>query len=187
MSLIPRILSIKIDFDSRKDSGSLNDCLVGIDGTDFRIRQQGDATKGNPFASHKYKGKSALRYELAVDILAGTLVRIDGPYPAGQYMDITIFRNGLADKGYVGEAPEFVKCPNCPTVPEHHLPMMARVMKRHETLNGRLKNWGILEQVFRQRDITHHADVLRAVAIITQLTIENGEPLFQVEYDDVNW
>ena len=176
----------------------MNDCLVSIDGTDFRIRQQGDATKGNPFASHKYKGKSALRYELAVDILVGSLVRIEGLYPAGQYTDITILRNGikhdldpnervLADKGYVGEAPEFVKCPNCPTVPEYHLPMMARVMKRHETLNGRLKNWGILEQVFRQRDITRHADVLRAVAIITQLTIENGKPLFQVEYDDVNW
>jgi hypothetical protein len=61
------------------------------------------------------------------------------------------------------------------------------VMKRHETFNGRLKNWGILEQVFRQQDITQHGDVLRAVAIITQLSIENGEPLFQVEYDDVSW
>ena len=176
----------------------MNNCLVSVDGTDFHIRQQGYATKGNPFASHKYKGKSAFRYEPAIDIIEGNLVRIEGPYPAGKYPDITIFRLGikhdldpnervLADKGYVGEAPEFIKCPNCPTVPEHHLLMQARVMKRHETFNGRLKNWGILEQVFRQQDITQHGDVLRAVAIITQLSIENGEPLFQVEYDDVSW
>lgn len=175
----------------------MNDCLLSIDGTDFRIRQQGDAVKGNAFASHKYKGKSALRYELGIDILTGNLVWIEGPYPAGRYSDITIFRNCLkhqlepnervlADKGYVGEAPEFIKCPNCPTVPLEHLPMMARVMKRHETLNGRLKNWGILEQVFRQKDISLHADVLRAAAVIAQLQIENGEPIFQVEYDDIH-
>jgi len=47
-------------------------------GTDFRIPQKGAATKGNAFASHKYAGKSALRYELGVDILAGNLVWIQG-------------------------------------------------------------------------------------------------------------
>ncbi len=38
--------------------------------------------------SHKDAGKSALRYELGVDILAGNLVWIQGPYPAGKYTDI---------------------------------------------------------------------------------------------------
>jgi hypothetical protein len=50
-------------------------------------------------------------------------------------------------------------------------------------LNGRLKNWGILSQVFRHH-ITMHGDVCRACAVVTQLTIENGEPLFEVEYED---
>jgi hypothetical protein len=66
-----------------------------IDGTDFRIPQKGAATKGNAFASHKYAGKSALRYELGVDILAGNLVWIQGPYPAGKYTDIVIFNKVL--------------------------------------------------------------------------------------------
>jgi NMD protein affecting ribosome stability and mRNA decay len=52
----------------------LNDFLMIVDGTDFRIPQKGAATKVNAFASHKYSGKSALRYELGVDILAGNLV-----------------------------------------------------------------------------------------------------------------
>ena len=37
-----------------------------VDGTDFRIPQ-----KGRTFASHKYAGKSAVRYELGVDIMRG--------------------------------------------------------------------------------------------------------------------
>ena len=59
----------------------LNDCTMN--GTDFRIPQKGTVTKGNAFASHKYAGKSALRYELGVDILGGNLVWIQGPYPLG--------------------------------------------------------------------------------------------------------
>ncbi len=70
-------------------------------------------TKGNAFGSHKYAGKSALRYELGVDILVGNLVWIQGQYSAGKYTDIKIFnkvlRNFLepgerveADKGYRG-------------------------------------------------------------------------------------
>ena len=52
-------------------------------------------TKGNAFGSHKYAGKSALRYELGVDILAGNLVWIQGPYPAGKYTNIKIFNKVL--------------------------------------------------------------------------------------------
>jgi hypothetical protein len=29
-----------------------------------------------------------------------------------------------------------------------------------------------------------HGDVFRACAVLTQLTVENGEPLFEVEYED---
>ena len=40
---------------------------------DFRIPQKGAVMKGNAFASHKYAGKSALRYELGVDSSWGNL------------------------------------------------------------------------------------------------------------------
>jgi hypothetical protein len=77
-----------------KDVG--NDCLMSINGTDFQIMQKGHATKGNTFASHKYAGKSALQYELRIDILAGNLVWVSGPYPAGKWNDINFFLNELA-------------------------------------------------------------------------------------------
>ena len=70
----------QIDFESRLGVHNvLNNCTMTVDGTDFRITQKGAATKGNAFTSHKYAGKSALRYELGVDILAGNLVWIQGP------------------------------------------------------------------------------------------------------------
>jgi len=164
-----------------------------VDGTDFRIPQKGAATKGNAFASHKYAGKSALRYELGVDILAGNLVWIQGPYPAGKYTGIKIFnkvlRNFLepgerveADDGYRGH-PNKIKCPGNDTNPAENRAMQGRVRARHETLNGWLKNWGVLSQVYRH-DIMRHGDVFRACAVVTQLTIENGEPLSEVEYED---
>jgi hypothetical protein len=45
------------------------------------------------------------------------------------------------------------------------------------------KNWGILSQIYHH-DIMRHGDVFQACAVVTQLTIENGEPLFEVEYKD---
>ena len=84
----------------------LNDCTMTVDGTDFRIPQKGAATKGKAFASHNYAGKSALRYELGVDILAGNLVWIQGPYPAGKFTDIVIFNKVLQNFLEPGERVE---------------------------------------------------------------------------------
>ncbi len=61
--------------------------------------------------------------------------------------------------------------------------MQERVRAYHNTLNGWLKNWGILSQVYCH-NIMWHGDVFRACAVVMQLTMENGEPLFKVEYKD---
>ena len=77
-----------------------------IDGTDYRIQQKGIAKKGNLFGSHKYAGKSALRYELGIDILAGNLVWVSGPYPAGRWTDVKIFDDVLSNLLEPGERVE---------------------------------------------------------------------------------
>jgi len=150
------------------------------------------AKEGNPFGSHKYAGKSALRYELGMSILGGDLVWIQGPYPTGAYTNITIFnkvlRNFLelgerveADKGYVGHADKTV-CPTNAGNPPELKEMQGRVRARHETLNGRLKNWGILSQVFRPHHITLHGTAFRTCAVVTQITIADcGESLFEAD------
>jgi hypothetical protein len=98
---LPQIL-----FENQQKGDILNNCLMTVDGTDFRDPQRGTATKGNAFASHKYAGKSTLRYELDVSILGGDLVWIQGPYPAGKFTDIKIFNKVLRHFLETGERVE---------------------------------------------------------------------------------
>jgi len=123
----------------------------------------------------------------------GTWCGSRGPYLAGKYTDIKIFnkvlRNFLepgerveADEGY-RDLPDKIKCPGNGANPAENRGTQGRVRARHEMLNGRLKNWGILLQVFRHH-IMMHGDVFRACAVVTQLTIQDGEPLFAAEYED---
>jgi hypothetical protein len=169
--------------------------LVSIDGTDFRLYDPTPFWRG--WFSFKFKGP-ALRYEVGICIQSGDIVWLNGPYPAGAWPDLKIFRDGLkrvlartrprekleADKGYRGE-PQYIKTPN-----DYGLTYLAKEQKknvraRHETVNKRFKQFGCLLERFRH-DKTKHGDAFRAVAVITQLAIENGEPLFDVEYDDRN-
>ncbi len=57
---------------------------------------KGTSKEGEPVWVSQVQGKSALQYKLGVDILAGNLVRIQGPYPAGAYPNIMIFNKVLA-------------------------------------------------------------------------------------------
>ncbi len=190
----PTVTAAQIVFKSRLDAHDVgNNCLMSIDGTDFRILQKGAATRGNAFGFHKYVGKSALRYKLEIDILARNLAWVSRPYPTGKWNDIKKIMNELAhclepgerveaDNGYVGHADK-VKCTNKDCNPTENLAMQACVRSRHKTFNGCLKNWGILGQVYRH-DITKHGTVFYACVVITQLAIDNGERLFEVKYKD---
>jgi hypothetical protein len=183
----------QIDFNRCFKGNMGNDCLMTIDGTNFRVLQKGLPKKGNAFASHKYAGKSALRYELGISILGGDQVWIQCPYPAGKNTDIIIFNKVLtnilepgervkADDGYCRHADK-IKCPKNDANPTENLAMQGRARARHETFNGWLKNRGILSQVSRHH-ISLHGDVFWTCAVLTQLAINNGEPLFGVEYGD---
>jgi uncharacterized protein YpmB len=160
-----------------------------VDSTDFQI-----PFCGRKFHSHKFKFGSALRYEVAVCILSGVLVWINGPYEPGIWNDLAIFRNALltelddgerveADDGYRGESPQYVKCPKSIGNHDASEASAAFVRRRQETINKRFKQWGIMKQVYRG-DISKHGHAFRVCAIVTQLAIENGEPLFQVDYED---
>ncbi len=149
---------MQVDFESHLNHNVGNDCLMSDDGPNFRIPQKGQTKKENPFGSHKYAGNSALRYKLGIDILAGRLVWIQDPYPAGKWPDIKIFNAVLlhffepfkqvkANDGYCGHTNK-IKCPKNKANPAANLAMQGQVRAHHETLNGCLKNWGILSQVF---------------------------------------
>ena len=87
-----------------------------------------------------------------------------------------------ADDGYRGECPECVVAPARFAAGPARVAASNLVKKRHETVNKRFKQWGCLKQVFRHQP-SYQSNAFRAVAVITQLIIESGEPLFAVDYD----
>ncbi len=86
------------------------------------------------------------------------------------------------DEEYVGH-PDKIKCLQNVGNPVEKWEMQGRVRAWHEMLNGRLKNWGILSKVYCH-DIMRQGSMFRACAVVMQLTIKKGEPLFEVEYED---
>jgi hypothetical protein len=91
-----------------------------------------------------------------------------------------------ADLGYIGER-------DCIVVPmdveandvagKDAQAIAAAIRARHETVNKRLKQFEVLKRVFRH-DVQHHQPAFMACAVTTQLTIERGEPLYAIDYDE---
>jgi hypothetical protein len=157
---------------------------VSVDAADYRTYEWKPFWPG--WFSPKFRGPG-LRYEIALCIRTGDIVWSNGPFPCGRYPDIKIFRRDLifeledgeveADLGYRGET-QYVK------TPQPGNDVQARVQEQHETVNKCFKQWNCLSRVFRHQ-LERHQVVFGAVAVITQLALENGEPLFDVhEYLD---
>jgi hypothetical protein len=168
------------------DNGST--CKTTVDGTDFRIYEP------SPFDpkwySHKLKGPG-IRYEVGVCIQTGSIVWVNGPYPCGAWPDLRIARDWLiyeldhdekylADGGYQ-DGRQYSETPNGLNNADQKMKADARA--RHETVNSRFKNFGILERKFRHRPFLH-GRIFLAIANITQLALEIEAPLFAIEYYD---
>ena len=168
------------------DNGS--HCLVSVDATDFAILEP--CPFDPKWFSHKINS-AGLCYEIAICIQTGEPVWINGPFPCGDWPDLRIARNALVDALDAGEyylADGGYKDGNQYSVTPTGLHnfddrLKAVVHARRESLNKRYKDWGSLSQVYRH-DRVSHSKVFRAVANIVQVTIMNGEPLFEVEYHD---
>ena len=182
------IAALQIIWENRKRGDEGNDCLASVDGTDFRF-----GATAKEMWSFKFK-KGGIRYQVLLCIKTGEIVLVDGPFPPGLINDLSSIRFYIlemleegermeADDGYLGEAPKYIKCPKSFTNDKAKLAMQQRVRSRHETVNKRFKQWGCMRQRFRH-SVRHHSAAFRAVAVLTQLAIEFGEPLFEVDYSD---
>lgn len=182
-------LLLQISWEGRKIQDEGNDCLTSVDGTDCHYQ-----INGKPFWSHKFK-RGGLRYLVLVCIKTGHIVWIDGPFPAGLYNDIKCLRWSVlnflednermeGDDGFIGECPEHVKCPGSFVKEADKLELQGKVRARQENVNKRLKQFGCLKNEFRHHDFYKHAIAFRAVGVLTQLSIEFGEGIWQIEYSD---
>ena len=127
-----------------------------------------------------------MAYELGISIFKNQLVRINGPFPAGQH-DITIFckegglkskiasgKRAVGDEGYRGEQQISTRNPLDSVMVKE---FKKRARARHETFSGRIKSFKILAERFRH-GVKKHKVVFEAVCVIVQYEMENGHPIF---------
>lgn len=149
---------------------------VSLDGTDFRVREpQPFNTK---WFSHKFHGPG-LRYEIGISIVEADIVWASGGLPCGEWSDLKMAKDlylkyaneekTLADRGYRNK--RFFKQPTNM--------LEKRILSRHETLNGRIKEFAIMSNRFRN-SLKKHPRVFHAVVNVLQICISNGEQLFDL-------
>jgi len=163
-------------------------CKVYHDGVDFKV-----FNKRNPMAetkpewrqypfdpsynSHKFKS-AGLRYGISTCIQTGEIVSCHGPFKAGKWADITIYRKHVkpmllpgemveGDAGY--HADSTIRGPSdfCCTSEKS---AKKKVAGRHETINGRLETFRCLRNQFRHSHHEHKYYFYTA-AVTTQLML----------------
>jgi hypothetical protein len=165
-------------------------CVISVDGTDCAVQEPYPFSK--KIFSEKLNGPG-LKYEVGVCIETGQIVWVNGPFDAGRH-DVTIFKeDGLkdmladeecveVDNGYQGD----IKFKN-PKISQSRKDRKEKsaVRARHEIVNGRLKQFEVLNSVFRHNiDMrAKHKMCFNAVAVITELGFEYGSGLYDVEYN----
>ena len=98
-------------WENRRIDDILNDAMCSVDGTDTILPNFKPRWKG--WYSYKLNHGGS-RWEVGLCIRTGEIVWIHGPFPAGRWNDIKIFRHAMkyhlddhekaeADDGYVGE------------------------------------------------------------------------------------
>ena len=128
-------------------------------------------------------------------ILTGDIVWVNGPFACGIWSDWKIFSQaGLAsnldeherveaDDGYQHGDPEFVKSKSGIFHGNHSIRNTVRA--RQETVNKRLKQFSALSSIFRHGPAKHGV-VFDTVAVLTQMSFNRGEVLFQIDDDEYN-
>lgn len=149
---------------------------VSLDGTDFRIREPQPFDR--KWYSHKFK-TAGIRYEIGISIVEGWIVWASGGLPCGEWSDLKIAKDlyihfaknevTLADRGY----------PLKPYFKQPSNALERKILARHETLNRRLKEFSILSVTFRN-SLKRHPLIFHAIVNIIQVSIENGENLFEL-------
>lgn len=156
---------------------------MSLDATDCRISEPSPFDR--MWYSHKLNGPG-LKYEIALNIVTGDMVWVFGGLPCGTYAsDLSLARKEfvgelyvgekvLADKGYQ-DMNHFINSRIYPATAG----LQKQILARHETVNGRLKKFNLLNSPFRHT-LEFHSVCFYAIANIVQMAIENGEPLFKL-------
>jgi DDE superfamily endonuclease len=132
--------------------------LISVDGTHCPINEPW-SEPSTQWYLHKFH-RTAVNYEVALDLFNSKVVWISGPYPAATH-DLTIYKlkNGLgskmpasklviADNGYQSKDVKNLSTPNTFDTKDVK-EFKKRARARQETFNKRLEDFSILKECFR--------------------------------------
>ena len=160
---------------------------MSVDCTDCPIEEP------NPFSSvwcsFKFKG-AAYRYEVAVSIKKGDIVWVSGPWP-GAIQDREIFLTRLSkhlEEGEVVEADSGYTKLDKAVAPRvatssHQRKQKSQVRGRHENFNGRFKKFNALFNKYRHETPTMHCKIFTCIVILTQISQDHGQRIYEVDHD----
>jgi hypothetical protein len=124
---------------------------------------------------------------VGLNIQTGIICWINGPFAPGVWNDLAIFclkLKTLLPPGEKIEADDGYRGDERTSTPLDARNMCESMMKysacsQHETVNRRFKQFHCLTQIFHHEK-EEHVFCFEAVAVITAIGIENGEPLYKV-------
>jgi hypothetical protein len=192
---IGALKATKIVWSQDLDSHNTEIIAISVDGVNYSAWEKKHPTlnKDPAFYDHKHNS-CGYKYEIGLRIYEPKIAWIKGPVRGGKG-DRDIFREdglkdklastpgkmGIADGGYEMRETQdkgFLCLPN--TMDSRELKhFKSRARCRHETLNGRLNNFKILQDKFRH-GMKCHGIAFEAVAVIIQYQMDNGAPIFDV-------
>jgi DDE superfamily endonuclease len=171
------------------NNGDIPKFLLTVDGVHCVVREPSTAelSKNPAYFSHKHH-HAGVDYEIGLSVFTNQVVWVNGPFPAGEN-DISIFKNrglremipegswAIADNGYRGILTKIRTSSSLDTEAVRRL--KSRAKARHESFNGKLKNFAVVRDRWRHK-INKHAIAFKAVCVICQYQMENGSPLWDV-------
>ena len=165
--------------------------LATVDGTDMKTKEKSTAQFNVDRKQYTKKfAHGGLKYEIAIDAFESKIVWINGPFCGGKH-DKTIFSDDLlkkipegklvvTDRGYskVKDRAYMKKLSlpnNCDSKELGNF--KARLRARHESLNGRLKDFMCLDCTYRHAH-KKHGHIFNAVCVLVQYEMDLGSPIF---------
>ena len=179
----------RIIWDESIDSEETEIHILAVDATDCKVFEKKNyyfnQDKGQFSKKHQHGG---LKYEIAMSVRRPKVIWLNGPYRGGMN-DLSIFndklrkkikpwKRGIADLGYPGTQ-GVLTLPNRGMDSKEFGRFKRRARLRLETFNGRMKNFEIVNHIFRHSQLKFK-DAFEAVAVIIQYQIDNWRPVFDV-------
>jgi hypothetical protein len=163
--------------------------IISVDGTHMRTIEPHakDVPKDTSYFSFKHKC-AGFNYEIGLSLHESKLIWFRGPYKAGTWNDVKIFKEkglgaklkslgkmGIGDHGYRGY-PKLISTNNSHDS-EEVCRFKIRARQRHEQYNRKLKEFECLGQKVRHKK-KQLVKCFRAVVVIVEYKMEMGEPLY---------